>query len=136
MVITNVLYRVLGGLGCSAIFTFIALTALVIGDTEAAVRDIWQHMAGSMILGVTYGVSSYIFDYERWSLLRQLAVHYLLTLTVFALVNLWVGWVPLTPLSLLLGFVIYSVNYTLFWFGFNWYFKMQERELNQSLNKK
>lgn len=132
----NVLARTLGGLGCSAILTFVALTGLMFGEIDAPVKLIWQHMAGSMIMGVTYAWSSYIFQYERWSPLRQLLVHYVLTLAVFAAVNSWTGWVPLELPSLLLGLLFYTFNYTIFWFGFNWYFKRQERELNRSVNKK
>lgn len=132
----NVLARTLGGLGCSAILTFVALTGLMLGEIDAPVRLIWQHMAGSMVMGLTYAWSSYIFEYDRWSPLRQLIVHYILTLAVFAAVNSWTRWVPLELSSLLLGLLFYTLNYTIFWLGFNWYFKRQARELNRSVNKK
>ncbi|MFS0725377.1 DUF3021 domain-containing protein [Paenibacillus sp. 1P07SE] len=132
----NVLFRIIGGFGVSSIVTFIALTTLLIQGKSPAIQELWVHVTCNMLLGITFGLSSFLFEYERWSPLRQLATHFGLTLTVFFAVNLWAQWIPLRPLPLLIGLGIYIVNYTISWFAISWYYRKQAEELNHTMNRK
>src|SRR5690625_5424690 len=83
------------GLGLAYLITFIALTALIVQEIEMTVVEVWIYMLGSMILGVYFGVASLIFEIEKWSPLKQLAVHFVLSVILWLLIAIFIaGWIP------------------------------------------
>jgi len=134
--INEVLKRMMGGIAWGGIFTFIALTALVINDINPHVSTIWLYMAGSLVLGIYFGIASFIFEREGWSPLKKTMVHFLLSVVVYFTIALPVGWVIFSPIAIILTFFVFVAIYILFWFGFQLYYKRVEAALNKTLHKK
>ncbi|MBB6451378.1 RsiW-degrading membrane proteinase PrsW (M82 family) [Geomicrobium halophilum] len=132
--LSEIVYRSFGGLGFACLITFIALTALMLQNIEVPIAEVWVHMLGSMILGVYFGVASFIFEIEKWSPLKQVIVHFFLSVTLWFLIAIFMaGWVPLTPLSIVISFCMFVGIYVLFWLGFNAYYKKIEADMNNSV---
>jgi len=134
--VSNIVKRVMWGLSCSAIITFVALTILKFSGTEASVSDIWLNMLGSIVMGVYFGVASYIFQHEKWSPLKQVILHFLLSVIVYFPTALGVGWLPLEPLPILAGLAVFMIVYTIFWLSLRFYFRKQAEAMNNSMKRK
>ncbi len=57
----EILHRILIGLGFSSVITFAFLTIFTVQDADVAVFHLWLSMAGNMVLGIYFGVSTFIF---------------------------------------------------------------------------
>lgn len=134
--VINIVKRVVGGISCGAILTFIALTIMMLTDTEGTVGEIWLNMLASMFLGVYFALAGFIFEYDKWSPLKQLIIHFFLSLFVWLPIATYVGWIEIKPSSLLLGLVIFIIIYTIFWLSFRYYFRKQAEALNNSVRRK
>ncbi|MCM3634139.1 DUF3021 domain-containing protein [Paenibacillus camelliae] len=133
---SDVLARIMNGLGFSAIFTFIALTALLAKDINPPVDEIWKNMLGSMLIGAYYGAASFLFQFVNWSPLKMVITHFSLSFLVFLPIALWTGWLSLEWKSLLIGFVIFIVVYGIFWCGYAYYYWRLTKEMNESIDRK
>lgn len=134
--IRNLVLRAFSGMGVGGLITFLALTIVVHRSVEVSVAEVRIHLLGSMITGVYFSLSALIFEVERWSLLKQTVIHYLLSLIVlFPLFTLLTKWVPLQPFALAIGLAIFTAIYGLNWIGWYLYFKSLERKLNHSIKK-
>jgi phosphatidylserine synthase len=123
------------GLGFTAIFTFAALTFLMMQDIQAPVTEIWKNMLGSMVMGVYFGAASKLFDNDEWSPLKQTAVHFFLSLSIWFPLALYIGWLPFHLLPIIMGIGIFIVVYLIFWFTFYAYFKRLENEMNNTVRR-
>lgn len=133
--IREIIKRIFSGIACGGIVTFIAVTILMIKDIAIHPAMMWFQMLGSFIVGIYFGVSSFIFENDNWSRLKQLCVHFPLSVIVFLIVALPLEWVPFTIWSILLSIVMFMFYYGLFWSGFWLYYKIQAKKLNDELNK-
>lgn len=134
--IGNVVKRIWMGFGAAAVFTWVAVGILVLTETEASVTDIWVNMMGSIVIGGYFAGASYIFDHDRWSPLKQMIIHFVLSVIVFFPLALRVGWLPAEPLPLLIGLGIFIVMYMIFWFVIRMILNRQAASLNRSLKRK
>ncbi|GAQ16538.1 membrane protein [Oceanobacillus picturae] len=134
--ILEITKRSMIGIAFGGIFTFIALTIMKLNNLESTVSEIWMHMGASMLLGIYYGLSSYIFSDGEGSYLKQTIIHFCLSLTVYFIIAFTVGWVPLNWLAALLSFIIFVTIYSFVWFGYYSYYKKVESSMNEHLNKK
>ncbi|QQK76949.1 DUF3021 domain-containing protein [Salicibibacter cibarius] len=126
--------RGFGGLGFACLITFVALTILTVQNIEVPVAQVWVYMLGSMILGVYFGVSSFFFEIEKWSPLKQVAIHFSLSIILWFLIAIFMaGWIPFTLRSIVLSFCMFTALYVLFWFVFRAYFKKIEADMNDSV---
>ncbi|KYG29327.1 DUF3021 domain-containing protein [Alkalihalobacillus trypoxylicola] len=130
----EILHRSLIGLGFSSLITFISLTSFTVQDTDLAIFQLWLFMLGNMLLGIYFGVSTFIFNIENWSPLKQFFVHFALSLVVWFFISIFImGWIQLTAFSLLFSFSIFIGIYLLIAFIFTFYYKKIETELNDSV---
>lgn len=127
--------RSLIGLGFTAIFTFIILTGMTLQDVQIPISTVWQNMLGSMVMGIYFGSASLIFDIEEWSPLKKTAIHFLISITVWLPLAIWMGWLPSEVITILIGIAIFIVVYLLFWSGAYLYFKRIENEMNHSVKR-
>ncbi|WP_162356655.1 DUF3021 domain-containing protein [Metabacillus mangrovi] len=127
--------RSLIGLGISALITFGALTVLLQLALSAPIQVLWENMLGSMIIGVYFGVSSLIFEVEKWSPLKQLTVHFLLSVSVYFSVAFLTGWVPLSFTATAISASCFIIIYFIIWFSIRNYMKKMESEMNSTLKK-
>lgn len=127
--------RSLLGLGFTAIFTFAALTAMMMQDLQVPVPIIWKNMLGSMIMAIYFGSSSLLFDIEEWSPLKQTSIHFVLSLLLWLPLAVWMEWLPLKLYPVLAGVGSFILVYLIFWVSFFLYFKKLEKEMNNSMKK-
>lgn len=131
----EILQRSLIGLGISALITFGALSVLVGMDISVPISELWKHMLGSMIIGLYFGTSSLIFEYEKWSPLKQLVSHFLLSITAYFTVAIFTGWVSMTAAVASIAAACFAVIYFIIWFAMRSYLKRMESAMNSSLRK-
>ncbi|USB33172.1 DUF3021 domain-containing protein [Paenibacillus sp. YPG26] len=134
--VSNIIRRVWTGFGAAAVLSLIAIGILVITDTEATVTSIWLNLMGSMVMGGYFGAASFIFDKESWSPLKQVVIHFLLSLVVFFPLAVSVGWFPVRLTPLLMGAGIFLVTYILFWFVIRAILMRQAAGLNSTVKRK
>ncbi|WP_082232617.1 DUF3021 domain-containing protein [Halobacillus massiliensis] len=130
----QIVERVFIGLGFSGIFTFAALTIMMVNDVQAGVDIIWKNMLGSILMGVYFSLASLLFEVENWSLLKQTTLHFLLSVAVFYTISAFTGWVPFTLGALLIGTVIFIAIYFVFWSLIGLYLKKMTNEMNKSIS--
>ncbi|WP_182914396.1 DUF3021 domain-containing protein [Paenibacillus sp. 1011MAR3C5] len=133
--VSEVFKRIMLGFGCSAIIMLAVLTGLMMKDAVVPAKLLWGNLLASMIMGAYFGAASFIFQYDRWSPLKQLMVHFLLSIALYFPISIGVGWIPLKPLAIVLGLIMFIVTYSIFWTGFRYYFKKQAEALNASVRK-
>lgn len=133
--VVNLVKRSFIGLGFSAIITFIALTILLQSEQNIPISVIWSNMLSSMILGIYYGCSSFIFEIEKWSPLKQTIIHFILSFAIWLPIAIITGWVPLNLSTIFIGVIIFTVLYLLTWYGHFLYFKKVENDMNNLLKK-
>lgn len=135
--VSKLIVRMFGGFGVGAVVTLIAL--VVLNDSEDTVSPymIALNLLGSMLIGAYFSVAALLFERDEWSMLKQTLFHYVTSLIVLFPVFTWLtGWVPLTPRSLAIGFVFFTITYILNWLGWVTYFKQMEKRMNESLKQR
>ncbi|MFC6333528.1 DUF3021 domain-containing protein [Paenibacillus septentrionalis] len=132
----DVIARIMNGFGFAAIFTLIALTILLVNKVDPPLNEIWKSMLGSMIMGAFYGAASYLFQIVSWSPLKQVVIHFSLSVLLFLPIGLWTGWLPFEWKPLLIGLVLFAVMYSLFWCAYSYYYWRLTKEMNDSIHKK
>ncbi|MGM8211315.1 DUF3021 domain-containing protein [Virgibacillus sp. W0430] len=131
----EVLKRSMLGIAYGAIFTFIFLTVAMLNNLQTSVRVVWESMLASFILGIFFGLASFIFEHEDWSPLKKTVIHFSLSITCYFTIALFIGWIPLHVLAIVSTIFIFIVIYTIFWLGYTVYFKKLEARLNDELKK-
>ncbi|HEY4600715.1 MAG TPA: DUF3021 domain-containing protein [Cerasibacillus sp.] len=132
--INRILQKTTMGIAAGGLFTFIALTMIKFTHIESTVDVIWLYMFASLILGVYFGLSSFIFEIEAWSPLKQTIIHFLLTIGGFFLIAIPIGWIPLRFDTITVGIIIFSVIYMLNWTSFYFYYKKVADKMNKQLH--
>lgn len=132
----EILKRSTIGVAFGGILTFIALTIMKFLHIHSTVNEIWMHMFASIILGIYFGLSSFILDSHMWSPLKKTVIHYCLSLFVYLCVAIPVGWVPFTIFLILLGIVLFTFVYVLFWSAAYFYYKKQAMDMNEHIQQK
>lgn len=133
--VRKIIQRGYVGISAGGLVTFVALTVLMLNEVEVKVADLWLNMLGSMLMGIYFGMASLLFEHEKWSPLKQLVVHFLLSITVFYPIAIGVGWIELQWRPILLGASMFVVIYAIFWFVLGSYYKRQARSMNDSVRK-
>jgi len=133
--IKQIIKRILSGIAAGGIATFIAVTILMIKDITISSTMMWFQMLGSFIVGIYFGLSSFVFENDNWSRLKQICIHFPLSVLVFFTVALPLGWIPFASWAVLASIVMFMFYYAIFWCGFWLYYKFQARKLNDELNK-
>lgn len=131
-----ILSRTMYGIAWGGIATFIALTILMITDTNPPAEIIWLNMLGSMIIGIYFGLASLIFIHEGWSPLKKTSLHFSCSIIVWFIIAFLLKWLPVNLWSILIGIGAFIVVYILFWSSYTLYYKKLEASLNDSLSKK
>lgn len=132
----EILKRGMIGVAFGGIYTFVALTIIKFNHIEVSISEVWTHMLASLILGIYFGLSSFIYENERWSPLKKTVIHFSLSIIVFFLIAIPIGWIPFQILSILLGILLFIIMYSLYWTGYYLYFKKMENDLNEQLQRK
>lgn len=131
----EIIRRMIHGIAYGGINSFIALTILMIAEVNPPVSIIWLYTLSSFILGIYFGLASFIFEIDAWSPLKQTIVHYSSSLACYFIVAFLVGWVPLALKPIFLSTIFFSLAYSIFWLGYRAYYKKVEATMNESLTK-
>ncbi|MBY7142167.1 DUF3021 domain-containing protein [Virgibacillus sp. NKC19-3] len=134
--IVEALKRVTSGIAVGGVWTFVVLSILKFNHIEATVSDIWISMLGSLIIGIYFGLSSFIFEVDNWSHLKTTAIHFSLSIAVYFIIAFSAEWVPFTPFAIITSALIWILIYILVWTGWFIYFKKIEASLNEEVRKK
>jgi len=134
--IRKIVERSIGGIAVGGIATFIALTIIKFGDIEASASGVWNHMLASFSIGIYFGLASLIFEMETGSPLKKTAIHYCLSIVVWLIIALPVGWLPFNLVSVIVGILTFTIIYSIYWTGFYLYFKKVEAAMNEQLQKR
>ncbi|MCK0471680.1 DUF3021 domain-containing protein [Halalkalibacter sp. APA_J-10(15)] len=134
--IVEAVKRMMTGIAFGGLITFIVLTIIHFNDIETTIFYVWASMLCSFIIGIYFGLSSFIFEANDWSLLKQTVIHFMMSISFYFIIALIVGWVPLTVLAILLTSLIFILFYALMWTGYYLYYKRIEKSMNDSLSKK
>ena len=134
---SDIFNRCLIGISFGALVTFGFLTVFLFIDVETTIEEIWRHMLASMILGVYYGLSSFIWtELDTWSPLKKTVIHFSVSITVYYIIAFTAKWVPIHLSTIIISAIIFSGIYATFWIGYRIYFKKIEASLNQDLQKR
>lgn len=85
------------------------------------------------IIGMTFAASSVIFEKENWGLLRQTAVHFIITSVVMYICGFICNWFPHNFKSTAIWFGVFIIIYLLFWTGFTIYYRVVIRKINDAM---
>lgn len=134
--IGNVLKGIIGGIGVGALLTFIVFTIMLANDVDIDTYMLWKSMLCNMVVGAYFSTAGYIFAYHAWSPLKQLIIHYGLSLAVFYPIAFWAEWIHIEFIPILLSLLMFTAIYAVFWVGFTLYYRNQTKKLNESVNQK
>src|SRR5690625_5253098 len=134
--IIEALKRSILGIAFGGFITFLALTIMKFSNTEVSVSEMWVNMLCSMILGIYFGLISFVFEHKEWSPLKKTVIHFSAAIVVFLLIAIPVGWIPFHFTYIFWGILIFALIYGLYWVSFLLYFKKVEDSMNEQLVKK
>lgn len=132
----EILKRMTTGIAFGGIFTFIALSIMKIYEVEASVSEIWLHMLASFLIGIYFGLSSFIFNDNGWSYLKKTIIHFSASIIFYYIIALPVGWVSFKPLAIVGSIFAFILVYCLFSTGYFLYYKKVADALNDELLKR
>lgn len=124
------------GIAYGGIYTFIALTILMFFEINPPVSMIWLYMLAGLVLGIYFGLASFIFEVETWSPLKKTIVHFTTSIICYFIIALTVGWVPFRIGPIIITTIAFAFVYVIYWFGYWSYYKRVETELNKDLQSK
>lgn len=133
--IIEILKRSMTGIAFGGIATFIALTIMKFNHIDGTISEVWMHMLASMIIGIYFGLASFIYESDTWSPLKKVVIHFCLSIIVYFIVALTVGWIPFNFLSIMIGTFMFIIVYGIYWTGSYLYFKKMEDTMNKHLKK-
>src|SRR5699024_2190265 len=132
----SIVRRIYSGIACGGLVSFFSITILMINDITPDIYELWLYILMSFVLGIYFGLASFIFVVGDWSPLKKTVIHFCLSIIVYYSIALSIGWIPLHPLAILSSLGIFILIYIVFWIGFSIYYKKLEASLNKSLPKK
>lgn len=133
---SEIIKRFLYGIAYGGINTFIALTILMITNINPPVSIIWLYMLAGLMLGVYFGLASFIFEIETWSPLKKTTIHFSASIICYFIIAIAVGWVPFQVKAIIVTTFFFILAYTIFWWGYRLYYKRVEADMNNNLPKK
>lgn len=86
-------------------------------------------------IGSAFAAGSVIFEMDKWSLLKQTVLHFIISSLAMYFAGFICGWFPHNLISSLIWFGVFIIIYIVFWFSFYSYYKAQVRKINESLMK-
>ncbi|KAB8137774.1 DUF3021 domain-containing protein [Gracilibacillus oryzae] len=134
--IMEAIKRSITGIAFGGMITFIALTVVIITDTESSATEIWSYMLCSFIIGIYFGLSSFIFGDNGWSILKQTILHFILSIAFYLIIALTAGWTPWEIPAILLTSLIFLFIYAIFWTGYYLYYKKIEKSMNRNIQQR
>lgn len=89
----------------------------------------------AIILGIYFGLSSFIFSENNMSALKQTVIHYFLSVGFYFFIAYIGEWVPFSPLAILIAILIFTIIYAVNWLGYYFYYKKVAEQMNENLKR-
>ena len=84
------------------------------------------------LIGMAFAGGARVFELERWSLLKQGIVHFLITAAVWMPV-VWLCWTPMPSYAVWISTLGWTVTYAINWIIQYFIWRRKVRELNRSI---
>lgn len=133
---SEILKRTMYGIAYGGITTLIALTILMIYQINPPISTIWLYTLMGFILGIYFGLASFIFEFEMWSPLKKTIIHFTSSIGCYLIIALSIGWVPFKIKAIIITTLVFIIVYAIFWLAYRTYYKRIEASLNKDLQKK
>lgn len=126
------------------------ITTLVISDgnihfvTPGFMKFIGNPLAAFIIHSLVCGIlgtimlgSAYIYEIDRWTLLKATIIHFIVIVISFYLTVFFLRWfAPTNIKAIITSLIIFIVTYTIIWLIMYLSYKSQIKEINQNLKIK
>ena len=112
---------------------FYPVSSYLVAHTNTTIAAVIAQYFITGIIGVTFAGTTVIFEMDRWSLVAQTVLHFLITSVVMFFAGFFCGWFPHTVVSTVIWFGVFIVIYIIIWISFMLYFRKKTREINQAL---
>ncbi len=112
---------------------FYSVSTYLVNHTNTRIAAVIIQYLISGIIGLSFAASTVIFEMDRWSILGQTALHFVINSIVMYAAGFLCGWFPHTVASTLIWFGVFIVVYLIFWFAFTMYYKKKTQEINKVL---
>lgn len=87
------------------------------------------------ILGLSFAVSSTIWEIEEWSLTKQTTIYFTITaMTMFPIAYL-TGWIEHSLVGFIICFGIFALIFMIIWFSQYMIYKRQIQAINEKIKK-
>lgn len=87
------------------------------------------------IIGINFAAGTVIFEIDRWSIVAQTALHFIINSIVMYISGFLCGWFPHTVVSTLIWFGFFIVVYVIIWSCFTLYYKKKTKEINKQIQE-
>lgn len=127
------LIRSLGGICFGALVSVLICFGIIgFGDVEQLDSGLFvTNTIGCLLCGWFFSVAALIFEVERWSLLLQTVVHFVIVSILYFILSFNIGWIPYSTNRLILGIGAFLLMYAIIWTIFYLYFRRQAKLLNE-----
>ena len=112
---------------------FYSVSTYLVNHTSTRLAAVIAQYFITGIIGLSFAASTVIFEMDRWSILGQTALHFVINSIVMYAAGFLCGWFPHTVASTLIWFGVFIVVYLIFWFAFTMYYKKKTQEINKVL---
>lgn len=85
------------------------------------------------VIGATFASCSIIFQTDKWSLLKQTIIHFLITSSVMYICGFICHWFEHNVKSTVIWFAVFIIYYFLFWLGFTLYYRISIKRMNKKM---
>src|SRR5690625_4778557 len=135
-IMTEMIKRSITGVAVRGIITFCTVTILIVNQIEVPITIICLYMLASLFIGFYYGLASFIFEHDQWSPLIKTVIHFSLSISIYFVIALSLGWIPLTFIAISLTSLVFIVLYAIIWTVIQLYYKRVESHLNKGLQSR
>lgn len=112
---------------------FYAVSAYLVEHTKTRIAAVIAQYFITGIIGLTFAATTIIFEQDKWSILGQTALHFVINSIVMFFAGFFCGWFPHTVASTLIWFGVFIVVYVIIWVIFTIYYKKKTKEINKAL---
>lgn len=108
----------------------------LVRQAGSEINAVWIQYGLAGILGSVISAGSLIWEIERWNIMKQTIVHFILVSVTMLPIAYLAKWVAATPLSLLSYFGAFAGLYFLIWLGMYLVLRNKIKKANQKIQAK
>ncbi|MDQ0219796.1 DUF3021 domain-containing protein [Peribacillus cavernae] len=118
-------------------FVGISFGIIGFGDVTALDSEIFvKNAIGCLLCSWFFTTATLLFEIDKWSLLSQTILHFMIVSILYFFLSFLVGWIPFSLNGLSAGIGIFILLYVIIWIIFYLYFRFQVKSLNDGLDNR